>query len=296
MYHEKLDVAATGDSVNVIVDVPKQDMRCGMVASAADDCPARECSSFLAQVIVLSSQSKTLKGEIGAGCVLWVECHTAQVPCLFEELLYRSDRRTGQVLELQPTALRAGDAAVVRLRPQGPVCVEPFSENPPLGRFAIRDQKVTVAVGVVQQVDYVAGVAWNHPAKAAGSRSKPSKQPSQSGRSTRVAAKPVRLGGAVHNLDAVADAVGAFAVGDVNRTSVSNGGISCVARGACDLAPTVGVPSPFAAFRAVAKPSTHDAFGAFGAVTKRKAKEPTRPSRAVRADSCDDADDSSPDR
>merc|ERR1712194_674625 len=142
------------------------------------------------------------------------------------------------------------------------------------------------------------GVAWNHPAKTAASRSKPSKpskQPSQSGRSTRAAAKPARLGGAVHDRDAVVDAVGAFAVGDANRPSVSTGGLGG-GRGTCDLVSNVGGPSPFAAFRAVAKPSTHDAFGAFGAVTKRKAKETTRVTRSVRADSCDDADDSSPDR
>ena len=33
------------------------------------------------------------------------------------------------------------------------MCVEVFSEYPPLGRFAVRDMKQTVAVGVIKAVD-----------------------------------------------------------------------------------------------------------------------------------------------
>mmetsp|Transcript_110126 Transcript_110126/g.322193 ORF Transcript_110126/g.322193 Transcript_110126/m.322193 type:complete len:565 (+) Transcript_110126:180-1874(+) len=172
MHHQTLEEAASGDNVNVTVDVAMKDLRHGMVASAADDSPACECSSFLAQVIILSPPRA---GEISAGCVLWVECHTARVSCVFEELLSRTDRRTGQVLEMKPETLHAGDAAVVRLRPEAPMCVEPFSEYPPLGRFAVRDQKTTVAVGVVQQVDRAALPARGTAAKSTALRCKPAK-------------------------------------------------------------------------------------------------------------------------
>ena len=30
------------------------------------------------------------------------------------------------------------------------MCVEPFAEFPPLGRFAVRDMRQTVAVGVIK--------------------------------------------------------------------------------------------------------------------------------------------------
>lgn len=172
MYHETMDEAVQGDSVNIFVDVSRKDLRRGMVGSAAAEDPARECATFLAQVIVLSPPRA---GEIGAGCVLLVDCHTAQVPCLFEELLSRTDRRTGNVLEIQPTTLHAGDAAVVRLRPTAPMCVEPFGEYPPLGRFTVRDQKTTVAVGVVQEVNRAIAPAWSPTAKAVILRAKPAK-------------------------------------------------------------------------------------------------------------------------
>lgn len=172
MHHQTLEEAACGDNVNVSVDVAMKDLRRGMVAAAADDNPASECSSFLAQVIILSPPRA---GEIAAGCVLWVECHTARVSCVFEELLSRTDRRTGQVLEMKPETLHAGDAAVVRLRPQAPMCVEVFSEYPPLGRFAVRDQKTTVAVGVVQEVEHAALPARGTIAKSSTLRCKPAK-------------------------------------------------------------------------------------------------------------------------
>merc|ERR1740121_2289071 len=109
------------------------DLRSGMVGAVENDSLARECTSFVAQVIVLSPPKA---GMISPGCVLWVQCHT------------------GQVLEKLPPCLHAGDAAVVRLRPQAPLCVEPFSEYPPLGRFSVIDQKATVAAGVVQEVEF----------------------------------------------------------------------------------------------------------------------------------------------
>jgi len=39
---------------------------------------------------------------------------------------------------------------MVDLIPQKPMVVETFSDFPPLGRFAVRDMKQTVAVGVIK--------------------------------------------------------------------------------------------------------------------------------------------------
>jgi Elongation factor Tu C-terminal domain len=47
----------------------------------------------------------------------------------------------------------AGDAAYVKMVPSKPMCVEPFTSYPPLGRFAVRDMRQTVAVGVIKAVE-----------------------------------------------------------------------------------------------------------------------------------------------
>ena len=49
--------------------------------------------------------------------------------------------------------MKSGDAAVVDMVPSKPMCVESFSDSPPLGRFAVRDMRQTVAVGVIKAVD-----------------------------------------------------------------------------------------------------------------------------------------------
>jgi len=41
---------------------------------------------------------------------------------------------------------------MITLIPSKPMCCEVFSEYAPLGRFAVRDMKQTVAVGVIKEV------------------------------------------------------------------------------------------------------------------------------------------------
>ncbi|KAL2314850.1 Elongation factor 1-alpha-B [Schizosaccharomyces pombe] len=40
--------------------------------------------------------------------------------------------------------------------PSKPMCVEAFTDYAPLGRFAVRDMRQTVAVGVIKAVEKVA--------------------------------------------------------------------------------------------------------------------------------------------
>ena len=82
-----------------------------------------------------------------------MDCHTAHIACKFEELKEKIDRRSGKKLEENPDKVKSGDAAIVKMKPSKQMCVEAFSEYPPLGRFAVRDMKQTVAVGVIKSVD-----------------------------------------------------------------------------------------------------------------------------------------------
>jgi len=61
------------------------------------------------------------------------------------------DKRTGKVMEENPQFIKNGDAAIVTVQPSKPMCVEPLTEYAPLGRFAVRDMKKTVAVGVIKK-------------------------------------------------------------------------------------------------------------------------------------------------
>ena len=99
-----------------------------------------------------------------------VDCHTAHIPCKFAELLEKNDRRSWETLEGNPEMIKSGDAAIVKMIPSKPMCVEKFSDYAPLGRFAVRDMKQTVAVGVIKDVDKseVAGKVTKVAQKATG--------------------------------------------------------------------------------------------------------------------------------
>ncbi|KAI4384022.1 hypothetical protein MLD38_009794 [Melastoma candidum] len=71
----------------------------------------------------------------------------------FAELSTKIDRRSGKELEKEPKFSKNGDAGMVKMIPTKPMVVETLSEYPPLGRFAVRDMRQTVAVGVIKSVD-----------------------------------------------------------------------------------------------------------------------------------------------
>jgi len=82
-----------------------------------------------------------------------LDCHTAHIACKFAELLEKVDRRSGKTIEDAPKFLKSGEAAMVKMIPSKPMCVEKFADYPPLGRFAVRDMRQTVAVGVIKEVE-----------------------------------------------------------------------------------------------------------------------------------------------
>merc|ERR1719334_1767469 len=156
MHHETLtDGGVPGDNVGFNVkNVSIKDIRRGMVISDSKNDPAKESKSFLAQVIILNHP-----GEIRAGYQPVLDCHTAHVACKFDVLKEKIDRRSGKVLEEEPKIIKSGDAAMINLVPSKPMCVESFADYQPLGRFAVRDMRQTVAVGIIKSVEKSDGAA-----------------------------------------------------------------------------------------------------------------------------------------
>jgi elongation factor 1-alpha len=155
MHHETLEEALPGDNVGFNVkNVSIKDIRRGMVASDSKNDAAKETKAFLAQVIILNHP-----GEIHAGYQPVLDCHTAHVACKFSEIREKIDRRSGKVLEENPKMVKTGDSAMINLVPSKPMCVESFADYPPLGRFAVRDMRQTVAVGIIKTVEKSDGSA-----------------------------------------------------------------------------------------------------------------------------------------
>jgi len=148
MHHQQLTEAIPGDNVGFNVkNISVKDIRRGFVASDTKNHPASETERFLAHVVIISHP-----GKIQAGYTPVVDCHTSHIACKWAEIVSSMDRRTGKVKEENPKNIKQGDAAMVSMIPTKPMCVETFAEFPPLGRFAVRDMRQTVAVGVIKEI------------------------------------------------------------------------------------------------------------------------------------------------
>jgi elongation factor 1-alpha len=147
MHHEEVPQAGPGDNVGFNVrGIGKDDIRRGDVCGPADT-PPSVAETFKAQIVVMQHPS-----VITAGYTPVFHAHTAQVACTIESIDQKLDPASGEVAEENPDFIKSGDAAVVTVRPQKPLSIEPSSEIPELGSFAVRDMGQTIAAGKVLEV------------------------------------------------------------------------------------------------------------------------------------------------
>jgi elongation factor 1-alpha len=149
MHHEQLEKAEPGDNIGFNVKgLAVKDLKRGYVCGSTTNDPPVGCENFTANIIILNHP-----GEIHAGYTPVVDCHTSHIACRFNQLLQTIDKRTGKVLEENPQFVKKGQAVNAILIPQKKMVVENFKDYPPLGRFAVRDMRQTVAVGVIKSVE-----------------------------------------------------------------------------------------------------------------------------------------------
>ena len=147
MHHSKVSKAEPGDNIGFNVrGIAKGDVHRGDVAGRVDN-PPTVATEFIGQIIVIYHPT-----AIAAGYTPVLHYHTGQIACRFTELLKKIDPRSGQVVEENPSFLKTGDAAWVKMEPLRPIAIETYTDFPELGRFAVRDMGTTVAAGVVKEI------------------------------------------------------------------------------------------------------------------------------------------------
>ncbi|MDO8480327.1 MAG: translation elongation factor EF-1 subunit alpha [Nanoarchaeota archaeon] len=143
MHHELMNEAKPGDNVGFNVrGFGKKDITRGDVIGHSSNVPT-VATEFTAQLVVLNHPT-----VITVGYTPVFHIHTAQVACQFISLEKKLNPATGEVVAEKPDFIKNGDAAIVKLRPVQPLCIERQKEIPHMARFAIRDSGATVAAGM----------------------------------------------------------------------------------------------------------------------------------------------------
>ena len=147
MHHQQLAQAKPGDNVGFNVKgIDKTQINRGEVIGPVTS-PPTVVETFTAQIVVLNHPT-----AIAVNYTPVFHAHTTQFAGRVEEIMEKKDPKTGQTLQKNPDFIKAGDVAVIKVRPLKPIVLEKYSEFPPLGRFAIRDMGATVAAGVVLDI------------------------------------------------------------------------------------------------------------------------------------------------
>ena len=146
-HHTQMESAEAGDNIGFnLRGIDKKDIKRGDVIGTPDS-PPNCAKEFRAQIIVIHHPT-----ALAPGYTPVMHAHTAQVAATIVAFEAKINPQTGAIDEKDPKFLKAGDSAIVRIRPVRPIPIETFQDFPELGRFALRDMGATIAAGVVKDI------------------------------------------------------------------------------------------------------------------------------------------------
>ncbi|KAG5510161.1 hypothetical protein JKF63_07057 [Porcisia hertigi] len=136
-----------GDNVHLHVrGIDEADIHGGYVATSIPT-SLRAVEFFQARVVILE-----VKNIISAGSRVMLHIHSAQEEASFHKLLAKIDRKTNEVIEKNPACVKAGDVVIARIELDRPLVLETHKDFDKLGRFMLRDDGRTIAIGVVMRL------------------------------------------------------------------------------------------------------------------------------------------------
>lgn len=144
------DVAESGDNVKLkLRNIEEEDISPGFVlCSQGSMCKIAD--RFLAKI-----QLVELRNIIAPGFNCIMHIHSSVTEVSFEELVGLMDKKTGKKMvdksgkAVKPRCAKEREVVFAKLQLASPICIESFDQFPQLGRFTLRDEGKTIAVGVV---------------------------------------------------------------------------------------------------------------------------------------------------
>ncbi|SCW04142.1 LAFE_0H07008g1_1 [Lachancea fermentati] len=143
----EVDMAVCGEQVRLkIKGVEEEDIAPGFVLTSPKN-PVKNVTRFVAQIAIVE-----LKSIISAGFSCVMHIHTAIEEVTITRLLHKLERGTNRKSKKPPAFAKKGMKIIALLETEEPVCVETYEDYPQLGRFTLRDQGTTIAIGKIVKI------------------------------------------------------------------------------------------------------------------------------------------------
>lgn len=143
----EVEVAHCGEQVKLkLKGVEEEDISVGFVLTSAN-APVKTVTRFEAQIALVELKSILTSGY---SCVMHV--HTAIEEVTVKTLLHKIEKGSNRKSKKAPPFAKKGMRVIAVLETAAPVCVETYKDYQPLGRFTLRDQGVTIAIGKITKL------------------------------------------------------------------------------------------------------------------------------------------------
>jgi peptide chain release factor subunit 3 len=144
-------IAKTGENVVLkLKGIEEEEVHEGFVICSADRELPKKSKRFRAQVAVLQLLEHKPLVTAGYLCVLHV--HALAVECQISKLVFEVDKKTGKPTKKRPRFFKDNGVGVIDVEIEETIAIEEFKLRPQLGRFTLRDEGRTIAVGKVLEV------------------------------------------------------------------------------------------------------------------------------------------------
>ncbi|KAL3748860.1 hypothetical protein ACJRO7_010013 [Eucalyptus globulus] len=145
--------AGPGENLRVrLSGIEEEDILSGFVLSSIAK-PIVAVTEFTAQLVFLESLDNAI---FTAGYKAVLHIHSVVEECEIVELLQQIDPKTRKPMKKKVLFVKNGAIVVCRIQVNNLICIEKFSDFAQLGRFTLRTEGKTVAVGKVTDLPSIA--------------------------------------------------------------------------------------------------------------------------------------------
>ncbi|KAL0983962.1 hypothetical protein UPYG_G00135260 [Umbra pygmaea] len=138
------DEAVPGENLKLrLKGIEEEEILPGFILCTAENL-CHSGRTFDAQIVIIEHKSIICPGY---NAVLHI--HTCIEEVQITALICLVDKKTGEKSKTRPRFVKQDQVCIARLRCAGTICLETFKDFPQMGRFTLRDEGKTIAIGKV---------------------------------------------------------------------------------------------------------------------------------------------------